>query len=63
MRPFFRLIGKITPDIIIPTNWGYWGFIKHFNTISEEYKVMYYNGTPNYITKDIFDGVQVIICE
>ena len=35
--------------------------IKHFDTTLEEYKVVYPNRTSNYITKDDFDYVKVIL--
>ena len=35
--------------------------IKYFDTTLEEYKVVYPNRTSNYITKDDFDYVKVIL--
>ena len=33
----------------------------YFNTTLEEYKVIYRDGTSDYITEGAFDGVQVIL--
>ena len=35
--------------------------VKYFNTIFEENKVIYSDGTSDYIIKKDFDGVQVIL--
>ena len=35
--------------------------IEYFNTTVEEYKVIYTNETSDYITKDDFDSVYVIL--
>ena len=35
--------------------------IEYFNTTLEEYKVMHPDGTSEYIIKDDFDGVKVIL--
>ena len=37
------------------------GDIMYFNTALEEYKVVYPDGTYDYIRKDDFDGVQIIL--
>ena len=37
------------------------GDIEYFNTTLEKCKVRYPNGTSDYITKDEFIGVQVIL--
>lgn len=51
---------KIPPGVnffLKIVNWG----IKYFNTIFEENKVIYPNETSDYIIKEDFDGVQVVL--
>ena len=58
MKHSDQLMVKITPNIIKSL-----GDLKYFNTTPDAYKATYSNGTSNYITKDDFDGVQVIFCK
>ena len=51
---------KITSDVSNSFNWDT-GYIKYFNKNLEEYKVIYPDETPDYITKDDFDSVQIIL--
>ena len=37
--------------------------MKYFSTTLEEYKVIYPDGTPDYIATDDFDGVQVVFLD
>ena len=46
--------------LIVLSNCKYWG-IEYFNITLEEYKVIYPDGTSDYIKKDDIDGVQVIV--
>ena len=39
------------------------GDIEYFNPTLDEHKIIYLNGTYYYITKDDFDGIQVIFCK
>ena len=45
---------------MILCNGGYQG-TENFDTTLEDYKVIYDDGTSDYITKDDFDCVQVIL--
>ena len=51
---------KITSYVNNFFNWDT-GYIKYFNKNLEEYKVIYPDETPDYITKDDFDSVQIIL--
>ena len=51
---------KLLLTLTILSNWGYWGY-RIFNITLEEYKVIHLNWTSDYIKKDKFDGVQVIL--
>ena len=52
---------KISPNVNTShSNWGIEG-IEYFNAISEEYEVIYHDGTSNYIAKDDFEWVLVIL--
>ena len=52
---------KITPNVNTShSNWGIEG-IEYFNATSEEYEVIYRDGTSNYIAKDDFEWVLVIL--
>lgn len=55
MKHSDQLMVKITPNINKSL-----GDIKYFNTTLKEYKATYFDGTSNCITKDDFDGVQII---
>ena len=39
------------------------GDIEYFNATLDEHKIIYLNGTYYYITKDDFDGIQVLFCK
>ena len=49
--------------LIILSNWIFCGLIGYFNTNLWEYKVLYPDETSDYIPKNDFDGVQVILLQ
>lgn len=53
------LVGKKVKALY--ENGWFVGDIIHYNTALEEYKVVYPDDTSDYITKNDFDGVQVIL--
>ena len=54
-----KLVGKKFKALY--ENGWFIGDIMYFNTALKEYKVVYPDGTSDYIRKDDFDGVQIIL--
>ena len=52
----------LTVKALYENGW-FTGDIMYFNTAFEEYKVVYPNETSDYIRKDDFDGVQIILLQ